>query len=382
MLAEGGLEEGGEAGADAGGIDHQGLGSPGAGDGGDLLVEEGVLGTRPEVAADDLVGGALAAGEDAEDGEGGGVAGIEHGLGFGLLFAGDIEGEGVGFAGDGGGQRGVLAAHEELAGGWEEAAGAGELLEFVLGADEGVIGAELGDLALHVLRVGGEVLGDLLPGDEEEAGEAVGGLQLSEVAHLAGEEGLAAPGGAHEEGGGGGGGGHGGEDGVPAVGLDILGLVGDEEERGGLAACVGGGGGGGEADGGAADAHLGLGDVEREAECADSLRSEDIEQAVSGDLGLGSERREGDDGGTAGLVEGNEEVGEELGEHLVLAALSGEDGGELGGNPSVPAAAVDDGAGDGVGWSGLVGAEGAAWEEGAGEVGRALEGEAEGGVQR
>ena len=51
------LEEAGEAGADAGGVDDDPGGAPVAGEGEDVAVEGGVFGAEPEAAVDGAVGG-------------------------------------------------------------------------------------------------------------------------------------------------------------------------------------------------------------------------------------------------------------------------------------------------------------------------------------
>ncbi len=157
-------------------------------------------------------------------------------------------------AGEGRRLRGVAALHEGAAGGGKHAAGVDQLFGEELGADEGMVTPETGDLLAHEEPVGGDLPGDNISGECENPLEAI--LKLSGLgeATLTAEEGIGSPGGAPEDAGGVGAGSHGGDVFIVTVDEDILGFIHFEKEVGGGANDVGLGLTGEEEEAGLAEA--------------------------------------------------------------------------------------------------------------------------------
>ncbi len=151
------------------------------------------------------------------------------------------------------------------------------------------------------------------------------------------------------------------EAGVPDRRVDVLRLVGHQQQRGGLPARIGALVGREEAGRGLAD----LDDVAVSgAHLAHGQRRalQPIEHPVAGDVGLRGARRRRDDDRAAGVLVAGQQPGDELGQRLVFAGLPGEDDGEL------PAETARDALGDGPGRAELVAAQPVRRQEHAGVV--------------
>ena len=256
-------EEGGQAGADAGGVEDEPRGAPVGKEGQDLLAERGVLGAEPEATVHGAVAGQARPGAlHLDDGEGGGIAPrigqleAHLGVAFDLVLTRYIQQQGVGPAGSGFVQAAVVAPHQFLAAGGEEAAGDVDLFQVELGAHQGMLAAEALDLGLDVAR---RRRAPRRPPRRRRGGRRGAGRPRAPArgsGRALGQEGIAGPGGAVEDGGDVGGGAHGHKVALPLPGGDVLGLVGLQQQVGGGADDAGAGAGGEKEGAGAAQLDL------------------------------------------------------------------------------------------------------------------------------
>ncbi len=203
-----------------------------------------------------------------------------------------------------------------------------QLFQEVLRADERVSLAELVDSRPDPVAIGGEIAGDGFPRHHPDTLPAIGGFHAAQMAHLTREQGRLAPDRPHEQGRRIGAGRHRIEDGIPDSRLDILGLVGDEQEIGRLPAGIRLGCGGDEP-------RPGLPELDRRAvhrrdqRPGELVTEQPVPQAIAGQDRLWTEGRRGDDRRPtiAGALQ--QQKGEQLGQHLVLARLPAEHDREL-----------------------------------------------------
>ena len=330
-LAEGTLEEGGQPGADAGGIDNDTGRLPQLGQVNDSAVELVMGRAGPVVAVhDQKAGKAQVLAGDLHDGSGSGVlarllSAQESAFDSVLGLSGDIHQDGVFPALGGRPAAKMRSLHEGLGGRREEAALAVDFLQEVLGLDEGMIAPEAVDLASHVLFVGGNLCRDALPAHQEDSLDTVTPLAPSQGADGAAQKGVGRPRGTPEDGGYVRAGTHGAKVLVPLGLVDVLSLVGLEQDIGGGADDVGRRGSG-EEEG------PGLTDADHVAPLAHGRREEapleDGGQAQDAVEGLWPEGGRGLDQVAAAPPKEIEKEGLDVGGGLVLARLAGHHDGE------------------------------------------------------
>ena len=251
----------------------------------------------------------------------------------------------------------MAALHEGAAGRGEHAAGVDQLFGEELGADEGMMTTETGDLLSHEETVGRDFTSDVIGSDGKHALDAI--LKLSDLsqAALTTEEGIGSPGGAPEDAGGVGAGGHGGDVFVVTVNEDILGFIDFEQEVGGGADDVGAGLAGEEEEASLAEA-IDVAVLTRPPTTGELVGIEDTLEAAHSIDGLrfpggGNFDHFSREGRQAG-----EEVGFDLGLKLVFAGLARKDDDET------EASGIEDAIHHGAGDRDLVGTEREAAEVG------------------
>lgn len=165
------------------------------------------------------------------------------------------------------------------------------------------------------------------PRHEPDTLPAIEGLKFPQMSHLPREEGRLAPDGAHEQGGGVGAGRHWVEHGIPHGGIDILRLVGDQQEVGGLAAGMGTGRRRNKRGPRLTEPHRVVNRAHHRF--GQRVGEQAVAQSIPRNRRLRLESWRGDDYRATEVRPPQEQDREHLGEHFVLACLAAEDGREL-----------------------------------------------------